>query len=72
MRIELSDAELDYIARLLLARPMGEVEPIVLSIRAQITRQSAGGRIGDSHAEGSSGPQARPNGADEGDGLPLP
>jgi hypothetical protein len=66
MRIEITDAETDYLYRLLLARPMGEVEPLVIKLRVQITRQQA-------PAEGLQGAAARGNGADEGaDSLPLP
>lgn len=36
MHIELTEAELDYIARVLLTRPMGEVEPIMLRLRGQV------------------------------------
>ena len=39
MRLEIEDAELDYIYRLLVARPMAEVEPLVIKLRVQITRQ---------------------------------
>lgn len=70
MRIELSDAELDYIARCLLARPMGEVEPIILNIRAQLSRQPSKSEAPAGMPEGAS---ARPNsaGGDE-DLLSLP
>ena len=36
MNLDLSDSELDYVYRLLLTRPMGEVEPLVVKIRRQV------------------------------------
>jgi hypothetical protein len=66
MRIEITEAETDYLYRLLMARPMAEVEPLVIKLRVQITRQQA-------PAEGPQGATKHGNGADEGaDSLPLP
>ena len=66
MHIEFSDAELDYVHRLLLARPMGEVEPIVANIRAQVSRQQAPARPANE-------PLARSGGDGQAvDDLPLP
>ncbi|HSJ40319.1 MAG TPA: hypothetical protein VK955_04625 [Xanthobacteraceae bacterium] len=72
MRIEVTDAEMDYLYRLCIARPMVEVEPLVLKLRVQITRQQ-GPAQGEGPAEGPQGAAKRGNGAAEGDdGLPLP
>jgi hypothetical protein len=39
MYLTLTDPEVDYLYRLLLARPMGEVETLVVKIRAQVAQQ---------------------------------
>ena len=39
MYLTLTDNDLDYLHRLLLTRPMGEVEPLVVKIRAQVAQQ---------------------------------
>ena len=40
MLLQLTDAETDYIYRLLMTRPMGEVESLVASMRRQIQAQA--------------------------------
>jgi hypothetical protein len=66
MRLEISESELDYIYRLLVARPMAEVEPLVLKVRVQVQRQQ------EVPAAPSPAALVASNGADEGEGLPLP
>jgi hypothetical protein len=39
MHLDLTDNDLDYLHRVLLTRPMGEVEQLVLKIRAQVSQQ---------------------------------
>jgi hypothetical protein len=67
MLIEFNGAELDCVYRALMARPMGEVEPVVLNLRSQVARHQQGA------AEGPEGAAKRREGAGEGDdSLPLP
>jgi hypothetical protein len=39
MHLDLTDQEVDYVYRLLMTRPMGEVEPLVAKFRQQATAQ---------------------------------
>lgn len=71
MRIEVNEAELDYVYRLLLGRPMGEVEPLVLKLRVQITRQQVGASNGDAPASGQEGAAKRGNGSGGDDDIPA-
>jgi hypothetical protein len=41
MLLELSDLEVDYVYRLLVSRPMAEVEPIVMKLRQQVVAQQS-------------------------------
>ena len=77
MRLELETAELDYAYRLLLSRPMGEVEPLVIKIRQQVAEQAPqptppayAPAVDDAPAYG---PLGALNGHGQGvDSLPLP
>lgn len=74
--IEFPDAELDYVFRVLLTRPMGEVESIVASMRRQVMRQAAAGAAhpqSEGAAQGQEGAAKRGNGSGgDADSLPLP
>ena len=73
MRFDFTDAETDYLYRLLLARPMGEVESMVVRMRRQIAEAQQVTPQSESPAAGASGAVVRPNGAGEGvdsPGLP--
>jgi hypothetical protein len=64
MHLDLTDQDLDYMHRVLLTRPMGEVEALVAKIRQQVTQQQQASRF-----EKDILPPTRPgNGADEGTG----
>jgi len=47
MKIELNDKELDYIVKLLMQRPWGEVNALIMNINQQVGEQNVSQRYND-------------------------
>ena len=56
MKLELTDQELDYVYKVLIQRPMIEVEPLIVKIRQQVGAQNANANAtnGDAQPAGAS------------------